>query len=40
MLLVESLDADAVRGLLAGRADRMDVAARSIADSDVRRPEL
>ena len=32
LLLVESLDAEAVRTLLAGRADRLEVAARSIAD--------
>jgi cell division protease FtsH len=32
LLQVESLDADAVRALLAGRADRIEVAARSIAD--------
>jgi cell division protease FtsH len=40
LLQVESLDAEAVRAVLAGRADRIEVAARSTADSDVRRPEL
>jgi len=40
LLQVESLDADAVRTLLAGRAERLEVAARSITDSDVRRPVL
>jgi cell division protease FtsH len=39
LLQVESLDADAVRALLAGRADRMEVAARSIADTNVRGTE-
>jgi cell division protease FtsH len=32
LLQVESLDAEAVRTLLAGRADRLDVAARSITN--------